>query len=460
MKILNLLERDVNVTVSKIERELYLSKFKINKRFKELNEDLAKMCSVEINCNNDNINCENLSKRTIRRLRLMYLKESYLFHFLEDSLVHPVTVRQFSKRYFISMSRAYELKSELESFLGLYHLEFKDGQIIGDEFSIRKLLFNIYYHFFNMIEAPVFEEEIKIDSKKMVNFVISYFNLKLTPTGEVKLKLFFEINYFRMKNNHQIEFYSSYDVIGDSEKIKHFNEACQIFINGVIKQPKLVSKKETQNLILFLGIENLIDSDFNSSQNKCVKSMADTFMDKVSKMYLETDQISDDLRGQLIQKMHTELIKINSRYLIHANYMTTQTEITFDAKYQTFHRCVTDFLFTNVETNHIQNEFQNFNQLYLEYMLLLINSIPLNYISRTIHVCVDISEGDLYNDYVIKMLTLQGESAIKFEKRLSSQTDVYISDVVMSHLKCRQILLGKLPEDQDWQILKAQILEQ
>ena len=93
-------------------------------------------------------------------------------------------------------------------------------------------------------------------------------------------------------------------------------------------------------------------------------------------------------------------------------------------------------------------------------MLLLINSIPLNYISRTIHVCVDISEGDLYNDYVIKMLTLQGESAIKFEKRLSSQTDVYISDVVMSHLKCRQILLGKLPEDQDWQILKAQILEQ
>ncbi|WP_430869439.1 hypothetical protein [Dellaglioa algida] len=36
MKILNLLERDVNVTVSKIERKLYLSKFKINKRFKEL----------------------------------------------------------------------------------------------------------------------------------------------------------------------------------------------------------------------------------------------------------------------------------------------------------------------------------------------------------------------------------------------------------------------------------------
>lgn len=460
MKILNLLERNTNVTVSQIERESGLSKFKINKRFKELNEDLAETGTIEMRFDSKGIiGCHDLSKKIVRQIRLKYLKESYLFHFLEDSLVQPVTVRQFSKRYFISVSRAYELKSELESFLDLYDLKFKDSEIVGDEFNIRKLLFNIYYQFFNRIELPTFGNRVKVDSKKMVDFVVSYFNLKLTPTGEVKLKLFFEINYFRIKNKHHIEFYSSCNVSGDSDKIKHFNEECQVFIAEVMGQPKLMSKKETQNLILFLSIENLINSDFNSSQNECIKRVTDLFMTEVTKVYLNTDRISDEYRHQLVHKMRTELIKINSRFLIRTDYMATKNEVTFDAKYQTFHKFVTNFLSLRISESHIQDKYQNFKPLYLEYMLLLINSIPLNYISRTIHVCVDISEGDLYNDYVIKMLIDQGESAIKFEKRLSNRTDIYISDVVMGHLKCRQILLDGLPEDKDWPILKAQIME-
>ncbi|MBF8807257.1 MAG: hypothetical protein IC227_01115 [Enterococcus lacertideformus] len=156
----------------------------------------------------------------------------------------------------------------------------------------------------------------------------------------------------------------------------------------------------------------------------------------------------------LCDQLKKKIIWINRK---HAIFDFVLSAFTSKTQFSYFFEAYPVFSFA---VNQSIKEFKNelvfgdesiLNQLFYEYIFLLVQICPLDDVEKPVYVCVDFSLGELYTKFITRQIEGFLNMNIEIEHRLSSKTDIYISDCMLQGLKLQQLICKKPPSADDWQ---------
>ncbi|MDB7088864.1 hypothetical protein PM729_14390, partial [Enterococcus mundtii] len=128
----------------------------------------------------------------------------------------------------------------------------------------------------------------------------------------------------------------------------------------------------------------------------------------------------------------------------------------FLESYPKLSKAVTRALTIYKEQLHFSDE-TIVNQLFFEYVFLLINHFA--FIEIPVYVCVDFSLGNLYTNFIQNQIQGFKNLNIIVENRLTSKTDIFVSDSVIENLSITQIIWKRPPTPNDWEVFGDAIID-
>lgn len=90
-------------------------------------------------------------------------------------------------------------------------------------------------------------------------------------------------------------------------------------------------------------------------------------------------------------------------------------------------------------------------RLFYDYLFLLVGICPVFYFESPIHVCIDFSQGSAYTAYIISQVKGFKNYNIVIESRITSRTDIYLSDCLLEKFNKEQIIWKNPPTPDDWE---------
>ncbi|EKQ3613722.1 hypothetical protein P4507_002781, partial [Enterococcus faecalis] len=87
-----------------------------------------------------------------------------------------------------------------------------------------------------------------------------------------------------------------------------------------------------------------------------------------------------------------------------------------------------------------------------DYLFLLVTILPIELLEDVIYICVDFSHGNFYNEFIKRSISSFQNLNVKFERKLTTKTQIYISDFVLNKNVCPQIIWKNPPGPNDWKV--------
>ncbi|KAF1297530.1 hypothetical protein BAU15_07390 [Enterococcus sp. JM4C] len=447
------LNKNQYCTINKLSDVLSLSKYKTAKFIQMLHEELNLLSSnikIEI-LSSGEILSKNISHKTTKELRVSYLKSSTLFQLFHNFLVKETPLERQIEDLHMSRSSAYNQHRELKDILKADNLILKKSQILGDEFQLRIRLYSLYYEAFNGIYSP-FPDFIQIKAEQLINQLMTLTKCTLSETKKIKLTSFLNVWLTRLRTKHYIT--ESFVTLEESSFKEYLTEEL-IHSWGV---PRDQVTNEIAYLFSFIYLENidkkLVESFLRNDTEVAVEQTAHQFFDYLSNECLLDEQDKRDL--------FNEVKDINRKWLI---YHFRESTFTIKTEFHYFQEVnpKLDSLVKNFlnQLNH-KNLFiseAEMSKLYYDYLFLLVTKIPISKIEHPLYICIDFSHGDNYNQYIRLMLSSLQSMNIKYEKEITRQTDIYISDCLIHQRGYKQLIWKKPPTPDDWRDLGELLVE-
>ncbi|MCO6016795.1 helix-turn-helix domain-containing protein [Carnobacterium divergens] len=459
--ILNYLELSPSQTASikQISEDLLLSTFIIKKALTQVSEDLSThhIFGLKLIESQKKITFTSDGSDSILTLKWIYLKQSTLFLLLDGFFKEEYsTLESFSKKYFLSLPTAYLLKVELEKHLQHFNLSISSELTLeGQEKTLRFFMFNVYFHYFNSLELPF--------SKDLINLVENFINnlsfatgFSYSATQRLKLHYFLLVTFQRLYHGQTLT---------KNESLVSFN-SIQLKLKKTIfsffdQTTSLTTKEnelETSFLISFLYSENLIPNlsstaalSFIHSASEATVQLTSLFLNALKKMF----DISIEMPNYTY--LQKELNRIHYKYLNFNEPLATppfQFNTSFlKENYPDFFIFIDDFTQKNLILLH------ETDTLYYDYLFTLIKYIPLSLLTHPIYVCVDFSRGRSYNHFIATNIKSFKFLNIVIEKRISDNTNLYLSDFKPTGLTLDFILWKNPPLPSDWEHFGNKIIE-
>ncbi|MGM0124812.1 hypothetical protein IGI37_002206 [Enterococcus sp. AZ194] len=455
--VLQYLELNKNqyCTINKLSDVLSISKYKTAKFIQLLHEELNLLFSdtdieIEILASGEIIS-KNISHRTIKELRMNYLKSSTLFQLFHNFLVKETPLDRQIDDLHMSRSSAYNQHRELKSIVQTDNLLLKKNQILGDEFQLRIRLYNLYYEAFNGIYSP-FPDFIQVKANQLIDQLIHSTKCSLSETKKIKLASFINVWLTRLRMNHYIE--ESFVTVEPSAYREFLTEEL-VHSWGV---PKDKVSNEIAFLFSFIYLEDidkdLIESFLRNDTELAVEQIAHQFLQYLSNECLLNKQ--DEV------KLLNEVKDINRKWLI---YHFKETTFIIKKEFHYFQEVnpkldsiVKNFLDT-LEGRKLFFDEAEMSKLYYDYLFLLVTKLPISKIEQPLYICIDFSHGENYNQYIQLMLSSLQSMNIKYEEKITRQTDIYISDCLIHQKGYKQLIWKKPPTPDDWRDLGELLVE-
>ncbi|MDF8369860.1 hypothetical protein G9403_09650 [Weissella paramesenteroides] len=102
---------------------------------------------------------------------------------------------------------------------------------------------------------------------------------------------------------------------------------------------------------------------------------------------------------------------------------------------------------------------QEIAQIKKDYALIILPKLSIHNLILPVHIVIDFSEGNLFNDYIASGIQSITGLNIKIDQHLSSLTDIYLTDTFNPSYTKQQIIWPAMPQKSDWQQLKAYIMD-
>lgn len=467
LKIVSMLEEETakRVPFEKFVLTLGISRFKINNYIKQINEDLEQY-NIQINIIYQpflELEAKNLTIEIVRKIRLFYLKRSAIFEMFSDLMVSKLSINEFGKKRFFSRSKTYVIKKNLEQLLSVAGLHISNKELVGDEQTIRKFAFEVYYYFFNGLEFP-FPESIRKEVKAANDILMSEVKIESVPTRLTKLELFMALSILRIKNKR---------VVGKSlVELSSYRETVfgksTNFYKAIEEHYFLTASernRELDFLLVFLITEDILLTDVFSIgiANQKIKSLTTEMQNMLLAELPLPKGVPTYEKEAILAKMTQSLFKLHFKLVYFSvTYFTsnTQQQLPFFVEtYPKFHHLVEKFLNFLFSADQFPQLHNKRLALYYDYMLSLISSVPMKYLKNKVHICVDFSKGEIYTDYIVNNLEFFGNLNIEVQRKLTNDTDVYLSDYYYNKALCEQVIWKNTPTDEDWRYLGKVIAE-
>lgn len=425
---------------------LEISKYKVEKHIQALQIEITMIepnACIEVEPTGE-VNLKGVTNLVLKKMQLHFLKKSPYYLIFHNFITQEVGVEAQLEKLHISRSLAYKYQKYLKSLLKEEGFKLSKNQIIGSEFHLRSFLFGFYYDVFNGISNP-FPEKCKEITSKIIHYLVSYQNISISKTKEHKLNFFINIWLTRLTQGHMI----SNEYV--SVKNDSFKDYLVRMIQTHFSLDKQICDKEVSYFFLFLSLEDIsqqfVDDFLLEEVDQFARRNTQNFLQK-----LLCDFNFDYLDLENSQTIFDGLLMINRKWLTYHFRETTfisKIQLKYfqeiNPKFEYLVRSFIDGLDNKLFVNS-----QEKNKLYYDYLFFLITKIPIKKLEEPIFVYIDFSHGTSYNEYICSMLLTLRSMHIVYEEKLSSRTQIYLSDFAIEGLSCEQMIWKRPPTPDDW----------
>lgn len=444
---------DYYLTMTRAMKLLGLSKFKISQYVETVNADLTLISADSyLRINGDGIfESSHISESIVRRIRLNYLQQSNLFKMFEFSLLNPNQneTSDFCDALFIGKTKFYELRKEMAEVAAHFNLQFKKNQLIGPEMQIRQFIFEIYYSYFNGIEKPLTLFQETVD--QMLEALHEQFHINLLPTTVTKLEIYLKVQSLRLRGKHGL----TEAFLAPEFKIQQPQlwQPVMTMLTTNYQLLQMPLEVEAEGLLTFLFTESYLPLEIDyltTALKNSVHQKTSQFVNKVESS-LMNDAAHNAQYPQILANLAHDLDQIHTKHLTFYTEPTTfidEQQLTYFAEANPlFHQIIQ--LFTTKQTTDL--DWRKQASLYYDYMFACIENIPLKILKDRVYICVDFSQGRLYNQYMKETVNYFNNLNIEVQTTIDERTDLYLSDFYSSTLTCEQLIWKNPPTILNWQ---------
>lgn len=440
---------DEYITISKIVELTGQSKFKVINFIHTLNYDIRKFkenCKIVIQ--DDLLILENIDLTIIKLLQIDYFKTSQPFLLLIYLLEEGGTIGKYATDNFLSTSKAYATRRQLISFLKSLGIKVKKNKLVGEEFAIRNILSTLIFEALNGYYSP-FSNEINMSVKKTRELLTYFYNLRLTPTQVKKMEVLIAISFIRCKNGNTI----NNSFITDSDKffrdIK--NEIHHISNYIFVDQNTLMD--EFSYISMFLFTEGLLEKEFNDKFNLSYFEELDNDSSRISEKIIHKLEDSYSTKFSIeIRNAYTQRLKQANRrksiFSFETSSFATNNQIQ---SVRELYPIYSEIVWYVIEEEYVDVSKDNLSRYFYDYLFILIDAIPPTKVEQPIYVCVDFSQGTDYTNFIVKQIEGFKDLHLVIEYRLTSHTNVLISNCVWENFNGTQIVWKNPPTPSDWE---------
>lgn len=441
------LNKSFYCSVEQISDLLEISRYRLEKYLQELMDELKRQTlpgEIKV-MENGEIQISDLSHATVKKMRLFFIEKSQSFQIFHQYVTKEKSLDTQIEELHLSRSSTYRLYKKLKIQLQDEGIRIRKNKLVGSEFVIRSFLLDIYYEIFNGLKNP-FDETIQNQTKELIHYLIYHLNFSLPKTQEHKLLFFISVWLIRIRNGHYVnEVFIEYQ---DNSLTDYLDR----WIGSYAEMTEEERRKEISGLLLFLQtIEVVLDSPIyfvDRIENRQAQKVTTDFL-----QYL-ADHSAFTMSGLMKnQKLHSGLLEINRRWLIYhfreTTFVTKVQRQYFQEINPELDRIIQGFIEKIDEQNMLLTE-QEKNKLYYDYLFFLMGEISVKQLEEPVFVCIDFSHGSNYNQYIQTMLSSLQSMNICYEQKLSTKTQIYLSDFLIDKLPCHQIIWRRPPTPEDW----------
>lgn len=441
LRLLRMLEASYQhrVRVKLLLDELGLTRYKLNKVVDMLASDLDEINSVHcrIFFDDNELVCNHVETSDYLELRLWYLQNSPKFQIFEYEYIdhHGQSRQRFMADHFMSQTKYYTHRAEVEKILETAdRLENRSEVLsLNRELVQRVKLTNIYYHFFNGTADPF--PELKTQTARFCNFLTMTYGLSLTPSERMKLRIFYQIQVKRLNEKHFIN-------IRQLVKLSH-DVRLPFLRNYYSKHIRYADHadldSEVAYLLLFLdsqGITKFQTYTFCRLVRQQFENASQQFM-----TILRESQVLDQKRFKPEEqgKIANNLARLTSWMMI---FDFNQSQSYKPGELQ---QSVQSFpALTILAKEMVKSAIHFFNlkaskplrKLLMEsYLRVLIGNIDGSLIKDSVTIYVDFVQSEVPTSYFSELIKANLGGGVKFTDHMSSDVDVYVSDIFISNIR-------------------------
>ena len=444
------LESDTpTVEIRRIAEQLKVSDYLVKQHLKRLKEDLADYPEVGIQFEVDEEKKEVLIQRVmpdeVFELSNIYLKNSEEFQLFYHLLTDPgQPLKHYGQALFLSTSKVYKIKQDLQTRLKPYELVIDtENRLAGDELTVRKNLFTFYLKKFHSLAFP-FSKKLRHDLRVLVHYIEVELGHPLSEIERIKLIYLMSVQYYRIKSGAVIQHFKSFIEVKSDDPILLLIQWFLVTIGC----PAHLIYKESAYVYMFLAVEKFFPVDHSRIH------FPDVFEEKSDELLAWVDEIST---VPIIAE--TRMILFHESMLINYKYLTYYSKIVDDyrdAFLLNYERSYPHLFFTVKEYlyNHSSQRVWKFrDQLLMEYIFIFTKYLPPTAYEDTVHVTIDFSMGEQFNDYIARSLQSMDNMTIQVTRGADQPCDIYLSDFSPLGARDHAILWSGPPNEKDWSFL-------
>ncbi|MBO0453364.1 helix-turn-helix domain-containing protein [Candidatus Enterococcus murrayae] len=441
------LNKNAYCSIDQLGDILEISRYKLEKYLQELQEELEENhfeATVKL-LETGEIEVHDLTHAIVKKMRICLVERSLSYQIFHRYVTKETSLDKQIEELHVSRSSTYRLSKRLKDQLAAEGFQLKKNQLIGDECAIRSFLFGLYYEMFNGLASP-FDEEIQKQAKEVFRHLEHYLNLSLPKTKEHKLLFFVSVALIRMGKSHPI----------DQVYIEYEENAATDYLVKWLEGHFSLTPKEMQGeiaaLLLFcqmMEVDLRQELTFIEGQEiQQAGRLVDEFLHYLAEhSRFEIHRLKEDTA------LVDGLLRINRRWLIyHFRETTFVTKIQrryFQEINPKLDEMIQDFI-EKIAHRGLFHSDQERNKLYYDYLFFLITQISVEELEDPVFICIDFSHGSSYNEYIQTMLSSLQSMNICYEEKLSTKTQIYLSDFLIDTLPCHQMIWKRPPTPEDW----------
>lgn len=451
------LSERAKVMMDKLEMSDYL----LTKTIQELNYDFDQFKLGEvfhIYTKDDEIILEESFLATSDYLEECYLGQSHIFGIIESIFLNQfVSVNDYAINHFISYPIIYRELKHRRSALKRFGVTItKQFQFSGKERDIRNLLTllftKIYKGNFNLYQG------FRTKATEQIKQLEAIFGTRFSEKVKTELMHQLCISQSRLKN-------SSQTIVNEvSQEHIHFffpmmTSCSQVFKFGDNKEANLQAE-------LTLIYSELLRNGYGNQQlfekmrkDKAIHQRSQYFVGEVvSKLKLDITKIEVERLYRELDIIHFQVVYLPQRSQI----IEERIDVSyFEDTYGRFFQFTRHFILESQKHPDGKGIWESGGFVFYHYLLLLITVIPPELFSPPIYIYVDFSLGKLYNDYIIKNMSVLTSLNIVIESYLSDQTMLILTDRYPGDgaLEIEAVVWLEPPRARDWSVFATKILE-
>lgn len=441
------LNKNAYCSIEQLGDILEISRYKLEKYLQELQAELEENhydATIEL-LETGEIEVHRLNHAIVKKMRLFLVKRSLTYQIFHRYVTNETSLDKQIEELHVSRSSTYRLYKRLKEQLTDEGFQLKKNQLIGNEFSIRSFLFGLYYEIFNGLTSP-FDEEIQKQGKEIFRYLEHYLNLSLPKTKEHKFLFYMSVALIRLRKGHGIaDNYIDYQENAATEYLSKW-------LDNHFTLTQVEKRREIAALLLFcqmMEVDLQQELQFiKQDENQQAEVLVEEFL-----QYLANHSRFELARLKEDRSLVAGLLRINRKWLIyHFRETTFVTKIQrryFQEINPKLDELIQDFI-ERIGQQGLFHSEQERNKLYYDYLFFLITKISVEELEDPVYICIDFSHGSSYNEYIQTMLRSLQSMNICYEEKLSTKTQIYLSDFLIDTLPCHQMIWKRPPTPEDW----------